>query len=230
MASCHCGSEPAGQIEVQDSKYATQPQLIRTWDYHYLVFRDQHSPMRFLLCGDGGCKTTKANIHQMFPGLRVLPRPEPDSASGITKDAHDAWAVEYQGLGHALGTTGGDYAGVESYIGARDSCALVELAKQQPRDRDILRAWCCIQDTGGLGAGKADTTAVAVDVAAAHAHRGRRRGRERDGERGGEGSGSHEGTPFLEEGRGERTCADCCEEGEGRKDGEGEAEGGHQQR
>ncbi|KAJ7291577.1 hypothetical protein C8J57DRAFT_1458382 [Mycena rebaudengoi] len=34
-------------------------------------------------CGCAGCKTTKANIRQMFPGLRVLHRPEPDSASGM---------------------------------------------------------------------------------------------------------------------------------------------------
>ncbi|KAJ7291585.1 hypothetical protein C8J57DRAFT_1458384 [Mycena rebaudengoi] len=104
----------------------------------------------------------------MFPSLHVLPRPEPESASGSLKDAHDAWAVEYQqwgalkcpcgrgyfcrlhgswisgeevGSGAAAtcemqrpgscpGYHSGDYAGVESYIGARDSCALGELAKQ----------------------------------------------------------------------------------------------------
>jgi hypothetical protein len=43
-------------------------------------------------CGDGGCKSPENKPKEVFPDLKVLPRPEPDSAM---KDDHDAWLQEY---------------------------------------------------------------------------------------------------------------------------------------
>ncbi|KAF5252569.1 hypothetical protein FANTH_2463 [Fusarium anthophilum] len=43
------------------------------------------------LCGGPGCRVTLENITQMFPALKVLPRPEP--AEGSSED-HKHWLEE----------------------------------------------------------------------------------------------------------------------------------------
>ncbi|KAJ7291576.1 hypothetical protein C8J57DRAFT_1587913 [Mycena rebaudengoi] len=132
MASCHYGSEHARHFEVQDSKSATQPQPVRICDW-YCVINTHQSRFYQSQCADAGCKTTKANIRQMFPGLHVLPRPEPESSSGSLKDAHDAWAVEYQqwgalkcpcGRGYFYRLHGSWISGEEVGSGAAATCEM----------------------------------------------------------------------------------------------------------
>ncbi|KAL7624125.1 hypothetical protein AAE478_005682 [Parahypoxylon ruwenzoriense] len=53
-------------------------------------------PGPHLPCWDGGCKADKHNLHAMFPGLKVRPRPEPDAGM---KDDYDAWKKEYDQWG-----------------------------------------------------------------------------------------------------------------------------------
>ncbi|KAI0109004.1 hypothetical protein GGR51DRAFT_514008 [Nemania sp. FL0031] len=42
-------------------------------------------------CGDGNC-IIPGNPKRMFPGLEVVPRPEPDPSM---KEVHDVWLQEY---------------------------------------------------------------------------------------------------------------------------------------
>jgi len=48
-------------------------------------------------CGSANCRRVdRDNIHEMFPGLQLRPRPEPNPA---VKDDHDTWSQEYNRWG-----------------------------------------------------------------------------------------------------------------------------------
>ncbi|KAI1746679.1 hypothetical protein F4782DRAFT_42104 [Xylaria castorea] len=44
------------------------------------------------ICGDGDCIEAPVKPKEVFPDLKVLPRPEPDNTM---KSDHDAWLLEY---------------------------------------------------------------------------------------------------------------------------------------
>ncbi|KAH8688944.1 hypothetical protein GQ44DRAFT_765612 [Phaeosphaeriaceae sp. PMI808] len=47
-------------------------------------------------CGSADCWVNRGNLHKVFPGLQVRPRPEPNPA---VKDDHDTWLQEYNQWG-----------------------------------------------------------------------------------------------------------------------------------
>ncbi|KAK3303840.1 uncharacterized protein B0T15DRAFT_285848 [Chaetomium strumarium] len=78
-STAHCPSRSSTR-QTNSSKHTTQ-------------LRDFKSARCQTTSQSARCVSTKNNLHEMFPDLEVLPRPEPNYAS---KEEHISWQQEYE--------------------------------------------------------------------------------------------------------------------------------------